>query len=97
MKNNKVVSKWRHNFRIAGMALIILLLFVLISCTKLTIANYNKLKVGMDYSKVVELLGEPKVCSAVLTAKDCTWGDEKRSIKIQMIADKVIFLSAKGI
>ena len=94
MRNNKNVSK--RYLRIAGMVLV-LLLPVLMSCSKVTKENYDKLKVGMEYSGVVEVLGEPKECNAILNAKDCTWGDDKRSIKVKIIADKVVFVSADGL
>ena len=35
-------------------------LFVLSGCSKLTLENYNKISVGMEYDAVVELIGPPE-------------------------------------
>jgi len=78
-------------------AFLILLLTAVMACSKVTKENYDKVKVGMEYSEAVKIIGEPKACNSLLNAKDCTWGDEKKSINAKIVADKVVFLSAKGL
>lgn len=89
-KNNTTV--------IIGTFLVALLaFFTLVSCGKVTKENYDKLKIGMEYSQVVNILGDPKECNAVLNAKNCSWIDGSRSINVRIIADKVVFVSSKGL
>jgi len=75
----------------------LLLLCAITACSRVTQENYDRLKVGMEYSQAVSLLGEPQECSAVLNAKNCTWGDDKKSIQAKIVADKVVWLSSKGL
>ncbi len=73
-------------------------LFLLTSCNqKVTRENYNKLRVGMAYSEVTKLLGEPTACRALLQAKSCTWGEDPRVINIQFIGDKTGVFSSRGL
>lgn len=66
-------------------------------CSKLTKQNYDKLKIGMEYKEVTGLLGDTAACDAAIKAKSCTWGDEKKSITVNFVADKVVFMTCKGI
>ena len=75
-------------------------LFSLSACTpptKLTTENYNKLSIGMDYTEVTAILGEPTTCNNMMTAKNCTWGDTKRSINVSFVADKTIVFNAANL
>lgn len=67
------------------------------ACSKLTPENYAKLKVGMEYPEVVKIVGEPNECSAVLNAQNCQWKDGDKEVQIKFVADKVIFVSSKGL
>jgi hypothetical protein len=71
--------------------------FIFLGCSKITQENYNKLKIGMDYNEVLEILGKPDHCESVLTMKNCIWEESSKSITIKIIADKVVFLSSQGI
>ncbi len=73
------------------------LLFSLVSCSKITAENYQKISVGMEYDEIIKLLGEPNECTVLLNAKTCTWGDEKKNIEVQFIADKVMLYSGVGV
>ena len=80
--------------------LIVLMLgsFVMVGCANnLTKANYEKLKIGMDFEKVAAILGSQTECSEALGTKSCTWGSDAKYIKVKFVADKVIFFSNKGI
>ena len=67
------------------------------ACSKLTPENYSKVKVGMEYSEVVKIIGEPNGCSAVLNAQNCQWKDGDKEVQVKFVADKVVFVSGKGL
>lgn len=71
--------------------------FFLISCSRVNNDNYRKIAVGMQYSQVIAILGNPTQCNAVLNAKDCSWGSRSKSIDIKFVGDKVIFFSSSGL
>ena len=77
----------------------VLFLFVVLTagCSKITRDNYSRIQVGMEYSEVVAIIGEPTSCSSIINATHCTWGNAKRSIDISLVADKVVFLSSRGL
>nr|WP_321401761.1 DUF3862 domain-containing protein [uncultured Desulfobacter sp.] len=80
--------------------LLILVLFctvVLLGCSKLTRENFDKVEMGMDYKKVVEIIGEPDTCDGALGAKKCVWGNETKNITISFMGEKVIFPVMKGL
>ena len=66
------------------------------ACSKLTPENYAKLKVGMDYAEVVKIIGDPGECSAVLNAQNCVWKDGDKEVQVKFVAEKVVFVSGKG-
>jgi hypothetical protein len=66
-------------------------------CSKLTKQNYDKLTVGMEYMEVTALLGDAPACDAAMGAKSCTWGGEQKNITVKFVADKVVFMTCKGI
>lgn len=74
-------------------------IFVLLlaACSKLTLENYDRLKSGMSYQEVKDILGSPSQCSEVLGVKSCTWGDDKRYIKVNFFGNQVLLFSAEGI
>lgn len=71
--------------------------FILAGCSKLTNENYSKIKVGMDYEQVIQIIGEPDKCDAALGTKSCIWGNEQKNIKVKFVADKVMVPTMKGI
>jgi len=71
--------------------------FMFLGCSKITQENYNKLKIGMEYNEVLKIIGKPDHCESVLSMKNCIWEESSKSIKIGIIADKVVFLSSHGI
>jgi hypothetical protein len=66
-------------------------------CSKLTKQNYDKLKVGMEFKEVSAILGDTAACDAAMGAKSCTWGGEQQKITVKFVADKVVFMTCKGI
>jgi hypothetical protein len=77
--------------------LLLLSITLLSACSKLTQENFDKIKTDMEYSKVVELLGDPSRCDTLLIAKSCVWGDDKKKIDIKFVADKVVLTSSVGL
>ena len=79
------------------MILLTISLLFYLGCSKLTEENYNKIKIGMDYTEVLTIIGSPSECSSKLGVKSCIWGDSEKQIKINFIADKIILTSKKGL
>ena len=65
--------------------------------SSLTKENYEKLSVGMDYTEVTAVIGDPDNCSETLGTKRCTWGDDSKNIKVSFIADKATLFSNNGL
>lgn len=72
-------------------------LALLTACGKINNENYQKIEVGMDYSDVEALLGNPAECDATLGMKQCTWGADEKNINVKFVADKVTIYSKKGL
>ncbi len=65
-------------------------------CSRISKQNYDKVELGMDYGQVMSILGSDARCDAIAGAKECTWGDAEKNIKVKFIADKVVFKSSDG-
>lgn len=76
---------------------IALLCLALSACSKLTPENYAKVKIGMDYPEVTQILGTPDRCSEAVGFKNCQWGNEQRGVTIRFVGDKVVLHSAENI
>jgi len=73
------------------------LLLVMLGCSKVTLENYNKISVGMSYEEVTQLIGPPDECDDVMGVRNCLWGDEKRSINISFVGDKVLLFASNNL
>ncbi len=89
-------TKWKYTMKIRTLIALVLVT-MLIGCTKLTMENYEKIKVGIGYSDVVKILGKPDSCSEALFAKSCVWGNEQKNITVNFLGDKVILPTRKNI
>jgi hypothetical protein len=72
-------------------------LLLLAACGKLSMENYNQLKVGMSYQEVTAIIGDANSCEEVIGTRSCVWGDEQKGIKAGFVADKAIAFSHKGL
>ncbi len=72
-------------------------LTLLSGCSKLTMENYAKIKMGLGYAEVVRILGKPDNCSEALFVRNCVWGDEQKNITVNFAGDKVVLFSSKNI
>jgi hypothetical protein len=70
---------------------------MLVGCSKLTIENYSKIKMGIEYSEVVRILGKPDNCSEALFVRNCVWGNEQKNITINFVGGKVMLFTSKNI
>ena len=68
-----------------------------LGCSKLNQENYGKIKMGMKYEQVIEIIGTPDECDSALGAKKCVWGNEEKNITITFMGDAVIMPSMKGL
>jgi outer membrane protein assembly factor BamE (lipoprotein component of BamABCDE complex) len=83
--------------RIHHTAMLLVAGLALGACSKITAANYAKIKSGMSYDEVTQVLGSPARCDDVVGFKSCQWGEEKSGITVRFAADKVVLHSAVNI
>jgi len=76
---------------------IIFVSLFIFACSKVTQENYEKIKLGMAFEEVVDILGKAQECDSSIGITNCRWESNGKYIKIQFIADKVVFFSAKGL
>ena len=70
----------------------------IVGCSKVSKENYDKIKIGMSYEEVVEVLGKPDACEdPIMKTKSCTWGPSDKQIRIKFVADIVAWRSSEGI
>ena len=82
---------------LARFMVLVALALVVAGCSKLTAANYTKVKVGMSYSEVTAILGSPASCDEAAGLKSCRWGDNKSHATIRFGADKVLLHTAENL
>lgn len=78
----------------------IMVLFIttcITACTKLSMDNYQLLKVGMSYQDVTQIIGEPLRCEEALGTRHCQWGEETPTIKVTFLAEKAVLFSHQGL
>ena len=71
--------------------------FFAFACSKVTQENYEKIKVGMTYEEIIDILGKAQECNSAVGMTNCKWGSNEKYIKIQFVSDKVILFSGKGL
>jgi hypothetical protein len=79
------------------MIVMLVLVILLPGCSKLTVENYAKIKIGLGYNEVVKFLGKPDSCSEALFVKSCIWGNENRNITVNFVNDKAVLSSSRNI
>jgi hypothetical protein len=76
---------------------VIAALVLLAACSKITVENYDRLKAGMTFAEVKQLLGEPAKCDEAVGLRKCVWGDDARHITVSFVGDRVAVFAGKGI
>ena len=69
----------------------------LAACSKVTVENYEKIKIGMDKAEVEAVLGSADNCVEKTLHTNCVWGDESKNIEITLVSDKVTLYSKHGL
>ena len=86
-----------HVKRVMAAVLAGMVLLLLSACSRVTQESYDKLSMGLKYSKVVEILGEPDSCNELMKIKHCVWGDPSDdggpSISVNFVGDDVALFS----
>lgn len=72
-------------------------LFFTAGCSKVTRENYDRLEMGMEYSEVTTLLGNPTRCTESIGVKSCIWGNEAKNIKVNFLGDQILIISSAGL
>ena len=70
---------------------------LLAACSKLNMENYSKIKTGMKYDEVIQLIGKPDTCSETLGVKSCQWGDEQSHVQVNFVSDQVLLSYAHNL
>jgi len=76
---------------------IFLVSLLLTACNSLSVINYDKLKVGMSYEQVSDIIGKTESCNEQLGTRTCVWGDDVKQVKIVFIANRATLFSHKGL
>ncbi|MCX2525138.1 hypothetical protein [Larsenimonas rhizosphaerae] len=63
----------------------------------LTMSNYERLSPGMTRAEVEAVLGEGEKCTGAMGFSNCVWGDRKRSIQAQFVANRAITFQYQGL
>lgn len=73
-------------------------IFALSACSKLSKENYDRLEMGMSQEEVESIIGTADNCGKTMGTMACTWGDEDSSfIKIMFMADKAVTFNYSGL
>ncbi|GAM08604.1 hypothetical protein OR1_00876 [Geobacter sp. OR-1] len=83
--------------RVSRLAIVLFSLAMLFGCSKLTMENYSKIKVGIEYDKVVKILGKPDNCSEALFVRNCVWGNEQKNITVNFVGGKAVLFTSRNI
>lgn len=67
-------------------------------CSKVTLANYDRVEMGMIKSDVEMILGDPDQCEAVIGTYSCIWGQpDDKYIKVSYIAHRAAVITQGGL
>ncbi|GAA60886.1 hypothetical protein P20652_2754 [Pseudoalteromonas sp. BSi20652] len=77
--------------------LIIAATLSLAACSKVSLENYEKVKIGMDKTEVEVILGSADNCVEKTLHTNCIWGDEAKNIEITLVSNKVTLYSKHGL
>ena len=72
-------------------------LLLLSGCNKLTKENYDKVKSGMMYDDVVNILGKPTNCSEAIGITSCEWKSGESEVQINFISNKVTLMTGENL
>ncbi len=92
----------KPNYKKCSLALCILVAITLLAACApqpgtVTVENYDKLKFGMAYDAVIEILGKPHQVHPFMGIKQCTWVSGERQIHAKFIVGRAVYYSSKGL
>ncbi|HAY29580.1 MAG TPA: hypothetical protein DIT03_10165 [Candidatus Accumulibacter sp.] len=74
------------------------LAMLLLACSeKVSLDNFNRLRVGQSYDEVREIVGDPASCDEMVGLRSCAWGNEEHGLRVSFLAGKVVMLSAHNL
>lgn len=74
------------------------LAMLLLACSqKVSLDNFNRLRVGQSYEEVREIVGDPASCDEMVGLRNCSWGNHERGIRVSFLAGKVVMLAAHNL
>lgn len=79
------------------LTVITILALLAAACSRVTQENYEKLKPGMTYDEVAQVLGRPEKCSETMGVKSCLWGNEQSNISANFVGNKAILCGSQNI
>lgn len=69
----------------------------LVACSRLSEENYAKLKAGMIYEEVTQIIGRADRCDETLGVKHCVWGNDEHGITAEFVGGKAIVFSSRNL
>lgn len=75
----------------------VVMMLALSACSRLTVENYDKLKEGMTYEEVTNLIGKPTECTEALMIRHCEWRDGERTVSVSFLGGKATLFAAEKI
>ncbi|WP_287694946.1 hypothetical protein [Accumulibacter sp.] len=80
------------------MRAVAVLTMLLLACSqKVSLDNFNRLRVGQSYEEVREIVGDPASCDEMVGLRNCSWGNHERGIRVSFLAGKVVMLAAHNL
>jgi hypothetical protein len=77
--------------------LIIAAALSLAACSKVSLENYEKIKIGMDKTELETILGSADNCVEKTLYTHCIWGDDTKHIEITLVSNTVTLYSKHGV
>lgn len=91
-------GRWRRRVGLGTLAALSVMVGLASGCAeRLSLANYEKLKVGQPYTEVVAILGEPTRCDELLGVRNCDWGTPERGVNVRFVASQVLLMQARNL
>lgn len=71
---------------------------LLLACgPKVSLDQFNRLRIGQSYEEVREIVGDPASCDEMLGLHHCVWGNPERGIRVGFLGGKAVLLSAHNL
>lgn len=71
--------------------------FALAACSRLDEENYARLKAGMSYEEVTQIIGRADRCDETLGVKHCVWGNDEHGVTAEFVGGKALVFSSRNL